>query len=91
MFIMECNICYDVAEPFLLQCKHSVCYNCYHKLENCPFCRKIIKAKPRNVSVHHVQIYIEQEVESPFLTKEVCSIVICTSCLIVIVWLSLMV
>ena len=81
-------ICYDVAEPFILKCKHSVCYNCYHKLENCPFCRKSIK--PR-VSVHHVQIYIEQEIETPFLTKEICSIIICTSCLIVIVWVSLIV
>jgi len=86
---MECMICYDVAEPFILNCKHSVCYNCYRKLENCPFCRKRIREK--KVSVHHVQIYIEQEIETPFLTKEVCSIILCTSCLIVIVWLSLMV
>jgi len=86
---MECIICYDVAEPFILNCKHSVCYNCYHKLENCPFCRKKIREK--NVSVHHVQIYIEQEIETPFLSKEVCSIILCTSFLISIVWFSLII
>jgi hypothetical protein len=37
---MECIICCEVAEPFIMQCKHSVCYKCYHKLESCPFCRK---------------------------------------------------
>ncbi len=88
---MECMICYDVAEPFILKCKHSVCYSCYHKLQTCPFCRKSIKTNKPKVSVHHVQIYIEQEIDTPFLTKEACSIIMCTCCLIMIVWLSLLV
>jgi hypothetical protein len=86
---MECLICCDVAEPFIMKCKHSVCSNCYSKLESCPFCRKSIKTNKQKVSVHHVQIYIEQEVEAPCLSIESCSIIICTSCLIVIVWMSL--
>jgi hypothetical protein len=85
---MECIICCEVAEPFIMQCKHSVCYKCYHKLESCPFCRKNIKP---NVSVHHVQIYIEQEVDTPCFTVETCSIIMCTSCVIILVWLSLLV
>jgi len=88
---MECVICYDVAEPFIMNCKHSVCFNCYRKLDSCPFCRKIIKPRMPKVSVHHVQIYIEEEIETPFLTKEVCSIILCTSFLIVIVWFSLII
>jgi hypothetical protein len=84
---MECIICFEVAEPFMLECKHSICYNCYHKIDSCPLCRKQIK----KVSIHHVQIYIEEEYDRPFLTKELCSIIMCTTCMIIIVWFSLMI
>lgn len=82
---MECIICFEVAQPFLLECKHSVCYGCYHKIDRCPFCRKKIK----NISIHHVQIYINEEYEEPFLTKDLCKIICCTTCIIIIVWLSI--
>lgn len=85
---MECAICFEVAEPFILPCKHSICLDCYKNkaLHKCPFCRKEIKY----VSLHHVQIHInEPYVEEPFLTSEVCSIIICISCLLIVVWLSL--
>ena len=84
---MECAICFEVAEPFMLPCNHSICMDCYQNkaLRRCPFCRKTIK----QVLVHHVQIHINDPfIEEPYLTKEVCSIVICVSCMIILVWLS---
>ena len=40
---MECAICFEETEPFILQCKHSVCLDCYPKIRSCPFCRKDIR------------------------------------------------
>ena len=82
---MECIICFEVAQPFLLECKHSVCYSCYHKIDKCPLCRKKIK---KISIIHHVQIYIEEEYETPFFTDELCKIIFCTTCIIIVVWLS---
>ena len=42
---MECAICFEENDPFILQCKHSVCLDCYPKIRSCPFCRKEIKQK----------------------------------------------
>ena len=42
---MECAICFEENEPFILQCKHSVCLDCYPKISSCPFCRKEITQK----------------------------------------------
>ena len=83
---MECAICFEMAEPFILPCNHSVCFECYKNIKMCPFCRK----KIRETTIHHVHIQIhEPYVEQPFLTKEACSIFLCITCLITLVWLSL--
>ena len=39
---MECAICFEISEPFILTCNHSVCMDCYRNkdLKKCPFCRK---------------------------------------------------
>ena len=90
---MECIICFDISEPLILECKHSICCKCYHKINSCPLCRKEIrKVSLQHVqNVQHVQIYVQEEnYDRPFLTKEVCSIIMCTTCMIIIVWLSLM-
>ena len=44
---MECAICFEENDPFILQCKHSVCLDCYPKIRSCPFCRKEIKKKKK--------------------------------------------
>lgn len=39
----KCHICF-LKNPLLnFNCGHSVCYQCYPKINRCPFCRKIIK------------------------------------------------
>lgn len=40
---MECGICFEEKKTFILQCKHSVCLDCYPKIRFCPFCRKEIE------------------------------------------------
>lgn len=83
---MECAICFEVEEPFILPCNHSVCQSCYRNIELCPFCRKKIK----QVTLHHIKIHINDPfIEEPFLVKELCSLVACVSCLIIIVWFTL--
>ena len=40
---MDCHICYDKNSSLKsLPCEHSLCYNCFIKLDNsiCPFCRE---------------------------------------------------
>ena len=87
---MECAICFEVAEPFILPCNHSVCIDCYRNkdLKKCPFCRKSIKP----VMVHHVEIHItEPYIIQPVITQELCTTVLCLTFLIIIVWLCLFV
>jgi hypothetical protein len=41
---MDCHICYDKNSSLKsLPCEHSLCYNCFIKLNNsiCPFCREL--------------------------------------------------
>jgi len=38
----ECNICYETKVEKILPCSHSVCIDCYDRLQgdNCPYCRQ---------------------------------------------------
>jgi hypothetical protein len=41
---MDCHICYDKNSSLKsLPCEHSLCYNCFIRLNNsiCPFCREL--------------------------------------------------
>jgi hypothetical protein len=83
---MECAICFEVAKPFILPCNHSVCIDCYRNIELCPFCRKEIK----HVTLHHIQIQVNDPfIEEPLHLKDLCSVLVSLSCLIVIVWITL--
>ena len=37
--IEECFICFENEYKIELKCKHSICFNCYPKINKCPFCR----------------------------------------------------
>ena len=38
----ECGVCYEIKLQKYFPCSHSVCHECYEKLQgdNCPFCRQ---------------------------------------------------
>lgn len=38
----ECGVCYEIKLERFLPCSHSVCHECYEKLQgdNCPYCRQ---------------------------------------------------
>ena len=38
----ECGICLDEKKMVSMNCKHKVCYDCYSKIDKCPFCRSVI-------------------------------------------------
>ena len=74
---MECNICYEYKKDnqmHNLECKHSLCKECYHKLRNntCPFCRRLIKGKKKynecvnNIiqTLSHPNISIEEKINN---------------------------
>ena len=39
----ECCICYDTTYELMLNCKHSVCFVCYDKIDKCPLCNMVIR------------------------------------------------
>ena len=47
MIVMECCVCYENYNHnnFSLFCSHSLCVNCFKKLQNkiCPYCRRNLK------------------------------------------------
>ncbi len=49
--INECSICYVNKVELSLLCKHSLCNSCYRNVEFCPFCRKRIKPKRRQITI----------------------------------------
>lgn len=59
---MECHICYEDKKEHQmkkLDCKHSLCKDCFNKLRNntCPFCRRLIKGKKiYNECINRIQI-----------------------------------
>lgn len=46
----ECSICYEVKMEKFLPCSHSVCHDCYDRLQgdNCPYCRKPFRQSTNN-------------------------------------------
>ena len=45
---MTCNIClkeYKNIIKITTTCKHTFCLDCLSKLNNCPYCRKILNVK----------------------------------------------
>ena len=46
----ECNICYEIKLEKFLPCNHSVCHDCYDKLQgdNCPYCRHPFRQSRNN-------------------------------------------
>ena len=45
----ECGICYETKLQRFLPCNHSVCYDCYERLEGytCPYCRAPFREPPQ--------------------------------------------
>jgi hypothetical protein len=59
--MVECGICYlDISNMVFLECSHSLCNNCYHKLRthNCPFCRKPFIYIPKNIKENYNNSHI---------------------------------
>lgn len=46
----ECKICYEIKLEKFLPCSHSVCHECYDKLQgnNCPYCRQPFRNNSSN-------------------------------------------
>jgi len=64
---MGCTICYASECDKELECSHSLCYDCYLRLNksNCPFCRSPFKWTQQDL-VEKEKKGIQYEPENPF-------------------------
>lgn len=57
----QCYIC--INNKILIRpkpCNHKICYDCYHKLNNCPYCRiEYTKGKPTTTQINIINKLID--------------------------------